>query len=79
MNIHPEQTFKSNTAVVTRRIAGETLLVPVTGKLADLADMFALNESGAHIWAMLDGHTPVVALCESLVATFEVERDLAWG
>ena len=47
MTIEPRDRFVRNPDLVTREIAGETLLVPVTGKLANLADMFSLNKTGA--------------------------------
>ena len=37
MTIEPGDRFTRNPDLVTREIASETLLVPVTGKLADLA------------------------------------------
>lgn len=63
--------------VVARRIAGEELLIPVQGKLADLQRIFALDPVAAHIWGKLDGRTDMAAILESVVEAFDVTEDRA--
>jgi len=68
--------------VVHRRIAGETLLVPVKGHLADLEHFFVLSRVGEWIWERLDGATEPERLVEGIVEHFDVDeptatRDLA--
>ena len=68
--------------IVTRQIAGETLLVPVRGRLADLQRLFALEGVGEFIWNLLDGQTSEVLIVEAVCARYEVDaavaaRDLA--
>ncbi len=41
--------------MVTRAIAGETLLVPVKGRLADMRRIYSLDPVGAFVWERLDG------------------------
>ena len=79
MSIRSTDRFVRNADLVTREIAGETLLVPVTGKLADLADMFSLNPTGAYIWEQLDGQASAEGICAGLVTNFEVEPEQAWA
>ena len=71
------QVFRKSDALVTREIAGETLLVPMRGKLARLQRIFALNPVGAHIWEQLDGRRDLAAIHRSLVESFEVSPDEA--
>jgi hypothetical protein len=78
MTIRKTDRFCRNADLVTREIAGETLLVPVSGKLANLADMFALNPSGAHVWQLLDGQHSARDAANSLVEHFEVSEEQAW-
>ena len=66
---------------VTRRIADETIIVPVVGGVGDLDAIFTLNEVGSHIWQLLDAPTTVQAIVESVAASFDVlpgdaERDV---
>jgi methyltransferase-like protein len=67
---------------VTRRIAGETLLVPVSGAVADLEALYVLNEVGAFVWERLDGRRTVREIAEAVVEEYEIgldeaERDVA--
>lgn len=64
-----------------RRIAGETLLVPVAGRLADLQRLFVLEGAGEFIWDNLDGARSLDEIRDSLVGRFDVslaqaEQDL---
>ncbi|MCP4656319.1 MAG: PqqD family protein [bacterium] len=71
------QVFRKSDSLVTREIAGETLLVPMRGKLARLQRIFALNPVGAHIWEQLDGTRDLAAIHRSLVETFDVSPEQA--
>jgi hypothetical protein len=69
--------FKQEAHVVTREIIGETILVPIQGKLADMQRIFTLNDVGAYIWSNLDGEKDLEKICQGLEATFEVGREQA--
>jgi hypothetical protein len=62
---------------VTREIAGETLIVPITGHVGDLNAIFTTNQVGSRIWALLDRPIGVPGLVAALVAEFEVAEDEA--
>lgn len=59
-------------ALVAREIAGEVILVPVRGKLAQLKRVFVLNPVGAYIWGQLDGHRDLTTIHRGVVEMFEV-------
>lgn len=63
--------------IVTRFIAGETLLVPISGNLADMQRIFTLNPVAAFIWEALDGKTGFDHLCQGIIARFEVSKEQA--
>lgn len=63
--------------VVSRKIAGEMLLVPISGSLADLRLVFALNPLAEHIWEQLDGERMLGDIRDGIVACFEVEAPQA--
>jgi hypothetical protein len=69
--------YKRDETVVTREIVGETILVPIRGKLADMQRIFTLNDVGAYIWAGLDGERSLGEICEDLQSDFDVEREQA--
>ncbi len=60
--------YRQHEKVVTRRIAGETLLIPITQIGVDLQRVYLLNETAAAIWALLaeprDVETVVALLAE---------------
>jgi hypothetical protein len=69
--------YRRTDQVVRREIAGEVLLVPVRGELAQLQQMFVLNPVGEFIWSRLDGERGVEALVAELVDAFEVSAEQA--
>ena len=62
---------------VRREIAGETILVPIRGRTADMQSIYALNSTAAFIWDRIDGRRTVGELLEGTLSTFDVERGLA--
>jgi coenzyme PQQ synthesis protein D (PqqD) len=62
---------------VTRRIAGETILVPVTGHVADLDVIYTLNEVGSFIWHLIDGRRSAQAIAEAVSAEYDVALERA--
>ena len=45
--------YRQAEKVVTRRLAGETLLIPITQVGVDLQKVYLLNETATAIWASL--------------------------
>lgn len=67
--------------VVSRRVAGEIVLVPMTQRTADAvrrtADLFVLNKTGEHLWELLTTPRSAEDLARNLIETFEVSADEA--
>lgn len=63
--------------VVTRRIAGETILVPVAGNVADLDAVYTLNDVGSYIWELIDGRRSARAIAEEVSAVYDVAVEQA--
>lgn len=66
--------LKRVNSVVHRRVAGETVLIPVRSKLVDLERVFVLNGVGDFIWERLDGHTTLGRIEALIVEEFDVPR-----
>ena len=60
--------------MILRRIADETLLVPIRGQLANLQHIFAIDPVAALVWDRLDGRHSFAALVADICAEFAVER-----
>ena len=66
-----------NNDIVSRNIAGETILVPIRGNLADMQNIFTLNKIGAFIWERLDGKRPLSQIIGLLLDHFDVSSEEA--
>jgi hypothetical protein len=62
---------------VTRQIAGETLIVPVTGHVMDLESLYVLNEVGSRIWELLREPTTADRIADVVAGEFDVSRERA--
>jgi hypothetical protein len=62
---------------VTRRIADETLIVPVVSGVGDLDAIFTLNETASRIWTLVEQPTTVQTIVEDVVRAFDVAPDRA--
>jgi hypothetical protein len=64
-------------SVVSRVVAGETLIVPVRGKVGDLASIYSFNGTGSLIWQLLDKSTRLPQLVDAVEREYEVGREQA--
>ena len=69
--------YRRKEKVVAREIAGETLLVPIRGNLADMQKLFVLDEVGKYVWDMLDGKNTLSDVSNSICADFKVDPEEA--
>lgn len=72
-----EETYIRSSAVVSRLIAGETLVVPVRGKVGDLASIYSFNDVGTTIWEALAKPTSINTLIDLIEREYEVSRERA--
>jgi len=70
-----ERSFSKSSELTTRDIAGETLIVPITGRVGDLDSIYTLNEVGSRVWQLIDDQVKVKQIVESVSEEFEVERE----
>jgi hypothetical protein len=69
------QVFLRSRAVVSRVVAGETLIVPVRGKVGDLASIYSFNETGSLIWRLLDAPRLVGGLVSAVAEEYQVDTE----
>jgi len=70
-------TFKRRETVVCREVAGERFLVPIHGHLADLSELFVLNEVGSVVWDYLGKRRSLEEVATRVSSEFEVDKDRA--
>ena len=66
--------YRRSENIVAREVAGETILVPIRGNLADLHKVYTVNPVGAVIWEQLDGTKSLAAIRDALLERYDSER-----
>jgi hypothetical protein len=72
-----QQLYVRSKAVVSRRIAGETLIVPVRGKVGDLASIYSFNATGSLIWQTLESPKTLADLINAVQQEYAVSHEQA--
>ena len=68
------ERFTRSRSVVARVVSGETLIVPIRGKVGDLASIYSFNGTGTLIWRLLESPKTVGQLTDCVAAEYAVER-----
>jgi hypothetical protein len=75
MNINEIAAAKSN--FVARAVDEELVLVPLRNNVADMNEIFNLNEVGHFIWNEIQDGATLESLAEKIVLEYEVESAVA--
>lgn len=71
--INLQHAYRKSPDVVARKVAGECILIPIRGRLADMQHVYPLDAVGERIWAALDGKATLAEIAAAVVEAFEVE------
>jgi len=71
------RTYIRGEDIISRNIAGETILVPIRGNLADMQYIFTLNSVGVFIWDHINGEYKLAEILDMLLENFETTREQA--
>ena len=71
-----ERRYQQRPRIVMRKIAGETLLIPVS-PVADMRRVYTLNSTAEVVWAALGTPCTVRELGGKVAAQFDVEPERA--
>ena len=69
--------YAKDADLVTRCVAGETIIVPIKNKVGDLDSIYTLNDIGTMIWQLIDGKKNVGQIVESICNAYEVTPEEA--
>ena len=69
--------FRCREDLVTREIVGETIIVPISGTLANMQQIYSLNPTGAYIWKRFDGQATLESILDGVTEEFDVDSDTA--
>jgi len=76
-NDHTKKAYQKRDEIIARKIADETILVPIRGKLADMQKIFSLNPVAAFIWKQLEQGVVVNDILSMMINEFDVEEKTA--
>jgi len=72
MKDYLKRRFAKDQSIVSRKIAGEHILVPIRQKAGELNSIFTLNEVASRIWELFDGEKQLEEIRNTIVEEFEV-------
>ncbi len=75
--VQTDDRFVAHTGLVSRRIGGETILVPVSSSVGDLDAIYTLNEIAAVIWRQLVEPVSIGQIVSAICAEFDIAPEVA--
>lgn len=69
--------FEQNPSVVTRKVAGETILVPISRSIGNEPCLYTLDDTATFIWDRLDRQRTGLDLVKEMTLSYEVGQDQA--
>ncbi|GAH73156.1 unnamed protein product [marine sediment metagenome] len=69
--------FIKNPNIVSRKIAGEVILVPIRKNVGDLESIYTLNEVAARIWELIDGKRKIGEIEKVITDEFDITSEKA--
>jgi hypothetical protein len=76
-SINAERRFVAATGLVSRRIGGDTILVPFTSGVGDLDAIYTLSEVGSRVWSMIQAPCSLTTIGTTLASEYDVSEDEA--
>ena len=67
--------YRKSDSVVCRNIAGEMLLVPIRGTVAEMDRLYALEGCARDVWELLSRARSEAELVDELLERYESDRD----
>jgi hypothetical protein len=76
-DVPPPDRFIRNSDLVSRSVAGETVVVPICRGVGDLDAIFAFNSVGSHLWGLLAETRTAAELSNFVVRRFAISEEQA--
>ena len=72
-----QQLYRIKSKFVTRAVGDELIIVPLSGNVAQMNELFTLNETAKLIWENLDQNASLESMQMLLTETFDVDKTTA--
>jgi hypothetical protein len=71
------QLVEAKKNFVARAVNNELILVPLKNQVADMTQLFTLNELGHFIWNHLDEQSSIESITQKITAEYDINQDAA--
>ncbi|NDP21249.1 MAG: PqqD family protein [Paludibacter sp.] len=75
--MHIQTLYKIKSRFVTREVGNELIIVPLSGNVAQMNELFTLNETGKFIWECLDEKNTFDDIVALLTEEFDIDENTA--
>ena len=72
-----QHLFEMKSKFVARNVGDELILVPLTGNVAQMNELFTLNETARFIWENISENSTVEDIEISMTEAFEIDNETA--
>jgi hypothetical protein len=72
-----DSLFHLKSKFVTREVGNELIVVPLSANVAQMNELFTLNETAKVIWENLNEGADMSALIQTITDTFDIDRHTA--
>jgi hypothetical protein len=69
--------YKLKSRFVARNVGNELILVPLTANVAQMNELFTLNETGKFIWENINENSTVLEIENLMIETFDIDSAIA--
>ena len=71
------RNFKKKSLFASRKVGNEMVLVPLKNNIANMNELFTLNEVGSFIWNLIDGENSEADIIEAIADSFDIDFQTA--
>ena len=68
--------MKIKQGFITKKVAGDVIVIPAEQALVDFKAVITLNESGAFLWELLKEEQTKESLLEKMAQEYDADKDL---
>lgn len=68
---------KLKSKFVTKQVGDDLVLVPLSGNVSKMNELFTMNETARYIWENMTEKTSIEELADKMILEFDVEKNRA--
>ncbi len=68
--------MKIKEGFITKKVAGDVIVIPAEQALVDFKAIITLNETGAYLWELLKEETTKEILLENMLKEYDAEKEV---